>query len=100
MSAINVITHADCDEHLTSNTKYEIFMDTTMELLGEFSITVGLGMVSFGSIYVAAFYLPERFSRAKKILGRIELLSKRSQSNGYKTRLRSSNPSRSKSQNR
>ena len=75
-------------------------MDTTMELLGELSITVGLVMVSFGSIYVAAFYLPERFSRARKILRRIDLFSQRSQSNGYKTRLRFSNPSRSKSQNR
>ncbi|MEL6578590.1 MAG: hypothetical protein AAFQ14_02470 [Cyanobacteria bacterium J06621_12] len=56
-----------------------------MELLGKLLVTVGLGVVTFGSIYAALFYLPERFSRAKKILRKIELLDQRSQSDGYIT---------------
>ncbi|MEL6988729.1 MAG: hypothetical protein AAGK97_13005 [Bacteroidota bacterium] len=56
-----------------------------IELLGKLSIAVGLGMVTFSSIYAALFRLPERFSRAKKILRKMELLEQRSQSNGYIT---------------
>ena len=56
-----------------------------MELLGESSVTVGLFMTTFSWIYAVILYLPERFSRAKNILRKIELLSERSQSNGYIT---------------
>ena len=56
-----------------------------MELLVKLLLIVSLVGVAFGLVYAAIFYLPERLTRAKKILKKIELLSGRSQSNGYIT---------------
>lgn len=56
-----------------------------MELLGKFIAIGSLYTAVFGSIFAVVFYLPERMTRAKNILRKIELLSDRSQSDGYIT---------------
>ena len=57
----------------------------TVELLGKFIAIGSLYTAVCGSIFAVVFYLPERMARAKNILRKIELLSDRSQSDGYIT---------------